>query len=192
MTFKVGITGDIASGKSTVSAYLKEKGYRLIDADAISRHLTRDHAPILPEIEAAFPGVTKEGKLLRSKLGAIVFSDPAQRERLNALLHPPIRKRIQEEMQEGGRVVFLDAPLLFEGGYDALMDIVLYLAIDEETQLSRLQKRDGLTREEALARMRAFDIPREEKMVRSYVLDNRGTLEELLAQVDIFLTAFEL
>ncbi|HHX03152.1 MAG TPA: dephospho-CoA kinase [Tissierellia bacterium] len=192
MIFKVGITGDIASGKSTVTSYLRKKGFTVIDADAISRSMTKDGSSVLREIEASFPGVVHDRKLDRKKLGRMVFSDPQKRKQLNAILHPLIRKEIRRQLDESGQIVFLDAPLLYEGGYEKEMDVVIYLALSKELQLERLMLRDGLSRQEALERMHSFDVPREEKMRKSYVIDNSGSFEDLLEKVDIFLDAFGL
>ncbi|MDI9472607.1 MAG: dephospho-CoA kinase [Bacillota bacterium] len=189
MSFKVGITGDIASGKSTVTDYLRNKGYTVVDADEISRSMTKDRSPVLDVIERQFPGVVCKGKLNRRKLGKIVFSDIHKRKELNAILHPLIREEISRQLTDGGDIVFLDAPLLFEGGYDDEMDVIIYITLDEDIQLKRLMNRDGITHQEARDRMRSFDMAKEEKMRRSHVIDNSTSREELLDQIDSFLLA---
>ncbi len=192
MSFKAGITGDIASGKSTVTSYLRSKGFTVVDADAISHSLTGDGAPVLKVIDRQFPGVVRGGWLDRKMLAEIVFFDPEKRKQLNEILHPLIREEIERQLNVPERVVFLDAPLLFEAGYEEEMDVIIYLALEEELQMERLIKRDRLSRWEAQARIHSFDIPREEKMQKSYVIDNSGSMEELLEKVDEFLDAFDL
>lgn len=157
----IGLTGGIACGKSTVAAMLRALGAPVIDADAISRSLTAPGGEALPAIRDAFgdPVFHPDGTLNRKALATLVFGDRAQLERLNAITHPLILRRMQSEInrcrEAGAPLVVLDVPLLLEAGFDRLCTQTLCVFADEETQIARLSSRDGMTRQEALARIRS-------------------------------------
>ena len=165
--YVIGLTGGIGCGKSEAAKYLKTLGAVHIDADAVSRALTGDprgagdpvFGAALPEVRRAFgDGVfTPDGALDRPKLAARVFADPAARRALEGILHPLVQRTMLERMdaagREGARVVILDVPLLFETGMDALCDETWVVYADREQQIARVLARDGLTREEAEARV---------------------------------------
>lgn len=188
--FVIGLTGGIASGKSTVSRLLKELGATILDADVIAREVVEPGQPALAEIAAAFgPEVLREdGSLDRARLGALVFGDGEARARLNAITHPRVIRRINELLEEERRanprgVAVVDAPLLLEAGMGHLVDEVWVVAADEETQLRRLMRRDGLSRAEAMRRIRA-QMPLAEKLRQAdRVIDTGCTLEETARQV---------
>ncbi|MBE5778124.1 MAG: dephospho-CoA kinase [Clostridiales bacterium] len=171
----IGLTGGIACGKTTISGMLKKLGATVIDADEISRSLTADGGEALPLILQAFgPEVfTQEGKLDRKALGNIVFSDEEKRERLNAILHPMVYGKIQQEIdscrEKGLRFVVLDVPLLFETGGDRLADITVCAVAPEEVQIQRLHSRNGFSRQEALSRINS-QMPNEEKARQSHLV----------------------
>jgi dephospho-CoA kinase len=186
----VGLTGGIASGKSTVSRLLRERGAPIVDADQIVHQLQAPGCPLLAEIADAFgPEIIRpDGSLDRPRLGAIVFNDPAKRHQLEAIVHPPVRAQIWAEVerhrQAGAPAVILDIPLLIEGGWHEQLDRVWLVWVDAATQVERLMARDGLAREGALARIGA-QMPLDQK--RAYadlVIDNSGPLTQLEAQVD--------
>ena len=185
----IGLTGGIASGKSTVAAMFAELGAAIVSADAIAREVVEPGEPALEEIRAAFgPEVLlPDGRLDRRRLGAIVFADPERRRRLEAILHPRIRARMREQIEAAagtGRPVVAEIPLLFESPASrALVDVTVVVYVDREQQLARLISRDGLTPAEAEARL-AAQLPLEEKArLADYVIDNRGQLEHTRAQV---------
>lgn len=166
---RIVITGGIATGKSTASAYLRELGYPVIDADVIARSMIKKGAPAYQKVIDTFgEGVVQsDGEIDRKALGAIVFPSEEERMRLNAIVHPLVQDRIQEALTElsGEPLVFLDIPLYYETkGLGAYPVWLIYAP--KETQLSRLMKRDGITEEEAMHRITAqMDI--EDKRARA-------------------------
>jgi dephospho-CoA kinase len=189
MAFTIGLTGGIASGKSTVSAMMRELGLPVIDADEAARAVVRPGEEAYRQIVAAFgPGILRaDGEIDRAKLGAIVFNDEQQRKVLNAIVHPAVRKKMLAEkeahIRSGAKTVVLDIPLLFESGLTHWVDKVLVVYVDDDVQLRRLMARNGFTEEEALARIRS-QWPMAEKVKRAdAVIDNNGTIEETRRQL---------
>ncbi|MFS8639714.1 MAG: dephospho-CoA kinase [Symbiobacteriaceae bacterium] len=185
----IGLTGSIASGKSTVSAMLREIGAPVIDADAIVHDLQRPGTPVFEAIVREFgPAVLlPDGSLDRRALGQIVFADPDRRRALEAIVHPAVRaeiwRQVERHRRDGYPAVVLDIPLLYESGWDRLVDEVWVVYVDPETQRARLMARSGLTPAEAEARI-AAQMDLEEKAQRAdRVIDNRGSLAETRAQV---------
>jgi dephospho-CoA kinase len=184
------LTGGIASGKSLVSAYLRELGAQIIDADEIARRVVQPGGPVLREIVAEFGDavLNADGTLNRKELGRIVFSDPAKLDRLNRIIHPQILAEIKmllnKHRKSGSeRIAVLDAPLLYEVGGEGLVDEVWVVDVDYPTQLKRLMRRDNLSEEDARRRI-AAQIPLEEKVRRAdRVIDNRSTPEDTRRQV---------
>ena len=186
----IGLTGGIACGKSTVAQMLVDRGARLIDADQIAREVVLPGTPALQEIAARFgPSVLKEdGSLDRKRLGDIVFSDPEAKRDLERILHPRIRRVIRERKEQlvsedPRRPVIVDVPLLFESGMADGYDEIMVVYVPEEVQLRRLMERDGLTREQALGRIRAQWPIEEKKKLADVVIDNSGTLKETEDQI---------
>ena len=184
-----GLTGGIASGKSTVSRMLRELGAQVLDADVLAREVVAPGTPGLAGVAARFPGVVgADGQLDRAALGARVFADPAERAALNALLHPLIAQAFLERTQalaEAGvpRVIY-DAPLLIENGLHTRMEGVILVAVPREVQRARLMARDGLSAEAAEARL-ASQLPLEAKRQHAtWVVDNSGDLAATRAQVE--------
>ena len=190
---KIGLTGSIACGKSTVSQYLKQKGCQIVDADAISRALTAEGGAALPEIRKAFGDNVFSGAVLdRAKLGQIVFADAQKRETLNAILHPMILAEIRRQMTQfdaRGQIVIGDIPLLYECGMESMFNAVWVVRADRETQIRRLFERDGLSREQAERRIDS-QMPLDEKIRRAdAVIDTSGTVEQTQKQADALLEA---
>ena len=190
---KIGLTGSIACGKSTVSQYLRQKGCFIVDADAISRALTADGGAALPEIRRAFGDDVFSGASLdRAKLGQLVFADAQKRETLNAILHPMILSEIRRQLDRldaPGQIVVGDVPLLFECGMESMFDTVWVVRAARETQIQRLFERDGLTREQAERRIDS-QMPPDEKIRRANaVIDTDGSIEQTHRQVDALLEA---
>ncbi|MBB6670995.1 dephospho-CoA kinase [Cohnella nanjingensis] len=189
----IGLTGGIATGKSTVARLLVERGAALVDADRIAREIVEPGQAPLAQIAAHFgPEVLLEdGTLDRRKLGRIVFADAAKRKELEAITHPAIRAVMRErvealERERPDRLVVADIPLLYESGLEALYEGIMVVYVPRDIQLQRLMARDGLTAEEADKRLSAqMDI--EEKRRRAdYVIDNRSGLDETAKQVERF------
>mgnify|MGYP001214769986 CR=1 FL=1 len=185
---KIGLTGGIASGKSTVAAMLSELGAVIVDGDLIAREVVARGTPGLAEVVAAFgPGIlTREGELNRPALGAIVFADEAARRRLESLIHPRIAARAAELVSSApeGALVIEDMPLLVEGGMQARFDEVIVVDVPEELQVQRMCEDRGMTPADAHARMAAQASRAERLAAATVVIANTGTLEELRARVE--------
>jgi dephospho-CoA kinase len=186
----VGLTGGIGTGKSTVSAILRELGATVIDADEATRAVQAPGSEGLRQIVEAFgPGILGPGgELDRSALADIAFRDPAPRERLNAIVHPLVRRwmaeRAAEAAERGDPVAVMDIPLLFEARGAGAFETVLLVYAPEELQLRRLVELRGMTPDQARARI-AAQMPIEEKRrMATHVIDNTGDLEALRARVE--------
>lgn len=191
----VGLTGGIGSGKSVVSRLLAERGATVVDADLVAREVVEPGTPALAEIVEAFgPEVLRpDGALDRPALGARVFADPALLARLNAIVHPRVGERttalLAEAAAAGAEVVVHDVPLLVENGMQNRYDSVVVVAASPETQLDRLLRLRGMSREEAEQRI-AAQAPLADKLaVATHVVSNDGPLEELAPQVDLLWVA---
>jgi len=191
MSKVIAITGNIACGKTTVSGYLKEMGYIVIDMDKIG-HLVRDH----PTVHAAFQTEDvfdqQTGKIDRKKMGKLVFSDPAQRQKLDQLMKPLMFAKLDETLKKYAdkRLVFVEFALLFESGEQDRFDATIVVYLDEQTQLERLMSRNGLTEEEAQKRINA-QMPQFEKVKRAtYIIYNDGPPEALFGKIAAILPNF--
>lgn len=183
-----GLTGGIATGKSTVTQLLRELGFPVIDADALAREVVEPGRPALVELAARFPGVVEDGVLNRAKLGALVFNDPAARAALNAITHPRIRELALEKTmalaQSGATHAIYDAALLLENKLHEGMNGVILVTCPLETQVARVMARDGLSEAAARARI-ASQMPTDEKRkYATWIIDNGGTREETRRQVE--------
>jgi dephospho-CoA kinase len=184
-----GLTGGIASGKSTVSRMLRELGAQVLDADVIAREVVEPGTPGLQAVAERFPGVLDaDGRLDRAKLGARVFGDPQERAALNALLHPLIGQqfllRTQALAEQGVERVIYDAPLLIENRLHEAMNGVVLVWVPREVQKARLMGRDGLDEAAAEARL-AAQLPLDEKRQHAtWLVDNSGDLGTTRAQVE--------
>jgi dephospho-CoA kinase len=184
-----GLTGGIASGKSTVSRMLRELGAHVLDADAIAREVVEPGTPGLAAVAARFPNVlTPDGRLDRAKLGARVFADPAERAALNAIVHPLVGQAFLEKVQalaaQGLERVIYDVPLLIENGLQGGMDGVLLVWVPRPLQKARLMARDGLDEAAAEARLGA-QLPLDSKRPSAtWIVDNSGDLASTRAQVE--------
>ena len=184
---RIGLTGGIGSGKSTVAALLAARGAVVVDADRIAREVVEPGTPGLAAVVGAFgPGVlTADGALDRAALASIVFADPEARARLDGIVHPLVRARAQEVVARApeGAVVVQDVPLLVETGQAGQYDLVLVVEADLETRVARLALR-GLTEEDARARIAAQATDEQRRAVADVVLDNSGAPDALAAQVE--------
>jgi dephospho-CoA kinase len=188
--YLIGLTGNIACGKSAVLAALAEHGAATIDADRVVHALMEPGEAVWAAIRDTFgPAIlTAEGRIDRRALGAIVFADPAQLARLEGLTHPAVRARIVARLaafaREGAKVAVVDAIRLYEGGWAERCDETWVVACDPAQQLARLMARNGFSEAEARQRI-AAQPPQAEKIARAdVVIDNSGTPEATRAQVD--------
>lgn len=186
----VGLTGGIASGKSTVAALLVEKGACVIDADRIATEILKENIEVRQQIASFFGKevLDSEGEIDRKKLADIVFSNAAHLEFLNKLTHPLIISRIKDEFERKrltlfNGVVVLNIPLLVEANLLSLADLIVVVTADESVRLKRLKEKSYLLKE-AKARMRAQVSDEERFKIADYVIENNGTLQELKGRVD--------
>ncbi|MDR0266878.1 dephospho-CoA kinase [Paenibacillus sp.] len=189
----IGLTGGIATGKSTVSALLVGKGALLVDADLIAREVMLPGHPVLAAVIAHFGQsvLLADGTLDRKKLGDMVFRNPSERKALNDITHPAIRKEIREQMESlerkhPTRLVVVDIPLLFESGLESMFERVMVVYTPRATQQERLMQRNGLTGDEALTRIQSQMDIEEKKRKADIVIDNSGHAEETKRQIDEF------
>ncbi|OCA81808.1 MULTISPECIES: dephospho-CoA kinase [unclassified Bacillus (in: firmicutes)] len=184
-----GVTGGIASGKSSVSKWLISKGYPVIDADIAARKVVEPGMPALEEIKNVFGQdiCLPDGTLDRKKLGSIVFSNSEKRQMLNGIVHPAVRKWMMEEtekaLHQGKELVFMDIPLLFESNLTHMVEGIILVYVKPEVQLKRLMARDHFTEEEALARIRAQMPIDDKKKLADYIVDNNGEFFETEEQL---------
>ncbi|AKC66951.1 MULTISPECIES: dephospho-CoA kinase [Bacillus] len=197
MTLVIGLTGGIASGKSTVSQMIKEKGIRVVDADIIAKEAVSKGSAALHQIVQTFGEevLLPNGELNRQQLGAIIFSDEEKRKKLNAIVHPEVRKEMLEQRDEGvsnnETFVVLDIPLLFESKLEGLVDRIIVVYTTPELQLSRLMNRNDLSEEEALNRIHSQQ-PLEEKCQKAdRVIENTKDLAFIRKQLENILNEWE-
>jgi dephospho-CoA kinase len=187
-----GLTGGIASGKSTVSKMFRDLGVALVDADEVARLVVLPKTPALREISQRFPGVvTSNGHLDRPALAKRIFEDASEREALNAIVHPRIQefvdRRIEELRESGVDLVIYDAPLLIENGLHRALSGVVLVVVSPDVQLERLRARSQLSEAEARLRI-ASQLPLDAKRRHAtWVIDNGGSLENTRAQVEAVL-----
>jgi dephospho-CoA kinase len=183
----VGLTGGVASGKSTVSAMLAELGAVVIDADLLAREVVAKGTDGLAEIVAEFgPDVlTDDGELDRPAMGALVFGDPDRRKALEAIIHPRVRRRGRELEAEAApdALVVHDIPLLAETGQVQNFDAVIVVDVPAEVQVERMMSLRGMTREEAEARVAAQATREQRLAIATHVIDNTGSLDDLRKRV---------
>lgn len=192
----IGLTGGIASGKSTVSAMIKEMGITVIDAD-IEARLAVDYGEpaYLLIVERFGTGILQPGgEIDRQKLGAIIFNNEEKRKLLNEIVHPEVRRRMTEKkeaaIKRGEKAVVLDIPLLFESKLTYMVNKTLLVYVDPTVQLERLMNRNGLSEEEAHARMNSQNPLQEKISLADAVIDNNGSLEETERQLQEILNSW--
>lgn len=189
MALVIGLTGGIASGKSTVSNMLKAIGLTVIDADIEARLAVEKGEPAYKEIVGVFGEdiLLQDGNLDRQKLGGIIFNDKEKRQLLNKIVHPAVRLRMTKQKESavlrGEQVVVLDIPLLFESDLTYMVEKTLLVYVDEDIQLSRLIARNDFTENEAMARIKS-QLPLSEKLRwADAVINNNGTVAETKQQL---------
>jgi dephospho-CoA kinase len=188
VTVRVGLTGGVASGKSTVSSILAELGAVVIDADLIAREVVARGTPGLDAVVVEFGPelLTPDGDLDRPAMGALVFGDPDARKRLEAIIHPLVHRRSAELEEQAGddAVVVHDIPLLAEVGRAEGFDAVIVVDAPPELQVSRMVEDRGWTRADAESRIAAQATRDDRLAIATYVVDNTGTRDELREQVE--------
>ena len=190
---KIALTGNIASGKSLVQKYMEKSGLAVIDADDICHELLEKDENTISEIKKAFTGhdiTDNNGELSRKKISNLVFSNPKLKKTLEEIIHPKVREEIEGyiENQKGKRLVVVAIPLLFESGFDAYFDKIIFISAGEDIRLARLMKSNALSREAAL-RILSSQRSEEEKIPHcDFVIYNNNSQEELYSQVDAVLS----
>ncbi|MFP4661437.1 MAG: dephospho-CoA kinase [Halanaerobiales bacterium] len=183
----IGLTGGIASGKSTVSSILDELGAALIDSDKLAHDVLKDKSVCKKIVESFGKQVLNEdGEINRSSLGEIVFNDPEKRKDLENITHPVIISRIHkkiEEYEKENRNIVLDAPLLFEANLDRIVDQTWVVYVDKKTQIKRLMSRNGMDYEKAKARVESQMPLKKKKKMADVVIDNMGSISQLKEDV---------
>jgi dephospho-CoA kinase len=188
----IGLTGGIASGKSTVSALLAQKGAVIVDADLIARQVVAPHSQGLKALVQQWgEGILSEdGTLNRAQLGSLIFADPSQRKVLDAIIHPLIfqesTKQIQEGIQSNAPLVVYDAALLFESGRSQAFKPIVVVYTKPSIQKQRLMLRDQIDEAAAQKKLAAQMSVEEKKALADFVIENHGDLKELSNNVDLF------
>ncbi|HYH03372.1 MAG TPA: dephospho-CoA kinase [Bacillota bacterium] len=192
----IGITGGIASGKSTVAQIIREMGYRVLDADQLARQVVEPGRPAYQEVIRTFGSevLSPDGTLDRKKLAGIVFRDAEQRIKLEQIIHPAVKAAIRQEqerlLQSNGQVLFVEVPLLYEAGWEDFFDAVWVVSVTPKLQQERLLERDRLTPEEVMQRL-AAQWPLSQKIkLADLVIENDGGYLELKSKVAHILNHF--
>lgn len=194
----IGLTGGIASGKSTVSNMLREKGFPIIDADIAARAVVEPGQLALQEVADTFGHdvLMADGSLNREKLGSIIFHDEAKRKQLNEIIHPAVRAWMMAErdkaIEKGHKTIVFDIPLLFESKLTWMADRTVLIYVAPAIQLQRLMNRNGYTEEQASARIKSQMPIEEKKGLADDIIDNSGTREETAKQLEQWLARLRL
>ena len=188
MTYFLGLTGGIATGKTTVSQMLAQQGLPIIDGDQIAHQVLANNQSVQAQIQATFgKQLVQDGQVDRAALGKLVFGNQAALAQLNAITAPVIRKTIMTEMVQAKAhevpLVVLDVPLLYEQHYETVCDGVLVIYLPVEKQLARLRARNQLSREDALKRINSQASLVEKRDRADFVIDNQGSLAQLEDQL---------
>lgn len=197
MALVIGLTGGIASGKSTVSSILKQMGSTIIDADIEARLAVEKGTEAYEEIVRHFGHdiLNEHAEIDRAKLGSIIFHDEKQRLKLNSIVHPAVRRQMvakkEDAISRGESLIILDIPLLFESKLEYMADRTLLIYADEGTQLDRLMERNGLSAEEAKARIQSQMPLSDKRKLADEMIDNNGTLNETRLQLNKLLKKWQ-
>lgn len=182
---KVAITGNIASGKSEVEKFLREKSFQVLDSDTVVHDLLRDDEDVKNSFIKAFKGFDflEYGEISRSKLGKIVFTDKAAREKSQKILHPLVKDEIErffsQQQEKGEKIAFASVPLLFEAHFEQLFDKIILIYADDKIRLNRLMQRSHLTPEQAQNRLDIQMNQDDKKALSDFVIYNNGSIESL-------------
>jgi len=184
----IGLTGGIASGKSTAANYFKQKNLPVIDSDLIVKELWKTNEEMIQKAESFF-GISLRTPQDLKKLGKIIFSDDKKREKLNHIVHPYVFKQIEVEKEkyQDKDIIIVDMPLLIEAKYKNHVNFVCLVYVDLDTQLERLLQRDQITKDDALKRIHSQMSLETKKEHADYIFDNRDSINYLYHQIDLFL-----
>lgn len=184
----IGLTGGIASGKTTASLYFQSKNIQVIDSDEAVKKLWEENKEMVQKAEAlfGFPIATKADK---KKISQLIFSDKKYRLKLNEIIHPYVFNYIKDQVEKlsNERFIVVDMPLLFEVNYEKKCDVTCLVFVSEKIQIERLMKRDDISKEEAIKRIESQSSLVEKKMKADIIFDNEGNLDYLHFQIDQFL-----
>lgn len=185
----IGLTGSIASGKSTVAKMIESYGLPIVDADVVARQVVEPGTPTLKKIAEAFGPevIAQDGSMDRVKVGSMIFHNEEMRKTLNSIIHPAIREEMLRQRDEfiyfGEKNIFMDIPLLFESKLEHFVEKIIVVSVKKEVQPQRLMERNGFSEEEANARI-ATQIPvKEKEQLADAVIHNNGTLEDTAVQL---------
>src|SRR5579862_9133260 len=178
---RVGLTGGIGAGKSAVAKIFADLGALVIDTDVLAREAVAPGGDAFLEIQRTWPDVARGGALDRAALGEIVFADPAARDRLNAIVHPHVRRLATERETNAkpGQLIVHVVPLLFETSYDKIVDKTVVVTAPEDVRIARVASRDALQPDQVRARMAAQISPDRARALADYVIENDADLETL-------------
>jgi len=195
MKLKIGITGGIGSGKSTVAKIVSNSGYVVLDADSIAKEIMLTDESVRREIQSSFgEEAYKDGKLNRDYLATSVFTSDENIIKINLIVHPPTIKKINELLDnelEKKNLAFVEAALIYESEMDEILDYVLLVTASEKVRINRIINRDSLTEQQIVSRMK-FQMPEDEKEnLADFVIKNESDLEELERKTRFFLMLFE-
>lgn len=188
----IAIVGNIASGKSTVENVLRKKGYKVFDSDIIAHEVLDDLSEKILEAFKDYD-ISKNGRISRQKLGALVFKDKNLKEKLENIVHPEIKDRLKKIFEENKleKYIFVSIPLLFEVGWRNLFDKILFIYTEDKIRLNRLMQRNNFTKDEALARIKS-QLPQEEKVkVSDFIINNNHSIDVLQKYIERFIIQLE-
>ena len=185
----IGLTGSIASGKSTVAKMIQSYSLPIVDADQVARQVVEPGSPTLLRIAEVFGSeiISDDGTMDRAKVGNLIFHDESKRQQLNAIIHPAIREEMIRQRDEfisyGEKNVFMDIPLLFESKLEHFVEKIIVVSVTEGVQLERLMERNDLTEEEAKARIGTQIPVKDKEALADAVIYNNGSLEHTALQL---------
>jgi dephospho-CoA kinase len=194
---KIGITGGIGSGKSTVTNMLRDKGFPIIDADIVAREIFIIYPEVLLKIKEEFGNsfFDEEGNIKRKELGKYIFKSDLSRKKLEDITMPfiirEINRRIKTYEEDNCKLCFVDAPTLIENNLHTSMDIVILVFVDSNVQVQRVMLRDTMDLDETMDRIRAQMTLLEKKKFADFIIDNGGSIEETKLQLDLIITELE-
>ncbi|KAI4310122.1 dephospho-CoA kinase [Lactobacillus intestinalis] len=194
MTLVLGLTGGIATGKSTADKFFEEKNIPIVDCDEIAHNIMNVNKPAWKDIKEVFGEkyLNEDQTINRKKLGKLVFNDPTKMKILNEITHPRIFQEMESQIaqykSEGYSLIIVDAPVLFESHSEKYYDKTLVISLPQDLQIKRLMARNNLTKEEALSRINSQMSLKEKEARATYVIENTGSVEDLYKKLNELLT----